>query len=156
MGGTNFSGNYTVFPVYEDDGFLVLQKGGFQYDFENKEYTDRNTYLCLDLKNRKTLKLNDVLDVNNDLLTSLLEKAFRKKFQLEPGKKLSDLFNSDKMPMTDNFILVNKGLIFSYSPVKIFHDSEDISELQEMRIFLSYDELGSMLKPEFKKRIGLN
>jgi len=155
VNGGNFTGKYTLFPVYNDDGFVVLQEGGYQYDFEFKEYTDRYLYLCLDVKNKKTLKLNDVLDVNNDILTPLLEKAFIKKYQLEPGKKLSDLFISDKMPLTDNFIIVNKGLIFSYCPTKIFHDDQDISELQEMRLFLSYDELGSMLKPEFKNRIGL-
>jgi len=155
VNGGNFRGIFTLFPVYNDNGFLVLQKGGYQYDFENKEYTDRYLYLCLDVKNKKTLKLDDILVVNNEALTGLLEKAFRKKYHLEPGKKLSDLFTSDSMPVTDNFIIVNKGLIFSYCPVKIFRDDEDISELQEMRLFLSYDELGSMLKTEFKSRIGL-
>lgn len=156
MSGSNFSGNYTLFPVYNDNKFFVLQIGGYHYDFENKNYDDRITYLCLDMMNKKKLKLGDILDVNNELLTSLLEKAFRKKYQLDPGKKLNDLFIDGKLPMTDNFILVNKGLIFSYCPAKIFKDGEDISELQEMRIFLSYDELENILKPIFKKRIGLN
>jgi hypothetical protein len=155
VNGGSFTGQYTLFPVYNDNGFLVLQKGGYQYDFENKEYTDRYLYLCLDVKNKKTLKLDDVLVPNNDALTGLLENAFRKKYRIEPGKKLSDLFISDKMPLTDNFIIVNKGLIFSYSPTKIFRDDQDISQLQEMRLFLSYDELNTMLKPEFKNRIGL-
>jgi hypothetical protein len=155
VNGGTFRGIFTLFPVYNDDGFLVLQKGGYQYDFENKEYTDRYLYLCLDVKNKKTLKLDDILLVNNEALTALLEKAFRKKYHLEPGKKLNDMFISDKMPLTDNIIVVNKGLIFSYWPVKIFRDDADISELQEMRLFLSYDELGTMLKLEFKSRVGL-
>jgi len=153
--GSNFSGIYTLFPVYNENGLLVLQVGGYQYDFANKEYTDRNRYLCLDVQNKKLLKLDDIIEPNNDLLISLLEKAFRNKYQLEPGRKISELFITEKMPRTDNFILVNKGLIFSYYPAKIFRDSEDISELQEMRLFLSYDELQNLLKPDFKARMGL-
>ena len=61
----------------------------------------------------------------------------------------------DKMPLTDNFMIVNKGLLFSYYPAKIFRDTEDIAELQEMRLFLSFEELRSMLKPDFINRIGL-
>ncbi len=155
VNASNFSGNYTLFPVYNDNGFLVLQKGGFQYLFDTKEYTDRNLYLCLDVKDKKVLKLDDILTINNDALTTLLEKTFRKKYQLEPGKKLSDLFTTDKMPFTDNFTLANKGLIFSYSPSKIFRDDQDIADLQEMRIFLSYDDLAGLLKPEFKTRVGV-
>ena len=153
--GSNFSGIYTLFPVYNENGFLVLQVGGYQYDFANKEYTDRNRYLCLDVQNKKTLTLENVLEPNVDMLPKLLEKTFRAKYQLEPGKKTGDLFTTDKMPLTDNVILTNKGLIFSYYPAKIFRESEDISELQEMRLFLSYDELQSLLKPEFRARIGI-
>lgn len=152
---SNFTGNYTLFPVYNDNGFLVLQKGGFQYDFEHREYTDRHLYLCLDVKEKKVLKLEDVITADKDALSALLEKAFRKKYQVEPAKKISDYFNSEKMPATNNFTLASKGIIISYSPSKVFKEDQDISELQEMRIFLSYDELGSMLKPEFKNRIGV-
>ncbi len=152
--GSSFSGNYTLFPVYNDNGFLVLQKGGYQYDFEKNEYSDQYQYLCLDVKNKKTLALDDVLAMNNDALANLLESAFRKKYQLEAAKKLNELFNTDKMPLSNNFMLVSKGLIFSYYPGKIFRESEDIAELQEMRLFLSFEELGGMVKPEFKTRMG--
>ena len=155
VNASNFSGNYTLFPVYNDNGFLVLQKGGFQYLFDTKEYTDRNLYLCLDVKDKKVLKPEDILAINNDALTALLEKAFRKKYQIDAGKKLSDYFTTEKMPLTDNFTLANRGLLFSYSPSKVFKDDQDIADLQEMRIFLSYDELAGMLKPEFKVRLGV-
>ncbi len=155
LDGSTFSGIYTLFPVYNDNGFLILQVGGYQYDFANKEYTDRNRYLCLDVKNKKTLNPDDILEPNNEVLTTLLEKTFREKYQLEPGKKLNELFTTDKMPLTDNIMPVSKGIIFSYYPAKIFRESEDISELQEMRLFISYTELHSLLKPDFKARIGL-
>jgi hypothetical protein len=155
LDGSSFSGVYTLFPVYSDNGLLVLQQSGYQYDFDNAAYTDQSRYLNLDVKNKRALQLDDVLVRNNDALAALLEKAFRKKYQLEPGKKLKDLFITEMMPLTDNFILVNKGIIFSYSPAKIFREEEDITGLQEMRLFLTYDELGSMLQPEFKNRVGL-
>ncbi len=152
---TSFSDVFTLFPVYADNGFLVLQQGGYQYDFDKDSYTDQNRYLCLDLESRKTLQLDDILVRNNDMLSKLLENAFRKKYQVEPGKKLNTMFLTDALPVTDNFILVGKGLIFSYSPAVIFREEQDISGLQEMRLFLSYDELAGMLKPEFKSRVGL-
>ena len=151
----SFNGIFMLFPVYSDDGFLVLQAGGYHYDFGSGTYTNANSYLCLDVKNRKILLAGDILIQNNDLLKKLLENAFRKKYQLDAGKKLSELFIAGTMPVTDNIILVSKGLIFSYSPATIFRENEDIADMEEMRIFLSYDELGDMLQPRFKERIGL-
>lgn len=155
LDGSSFSGIYTLFPVYNEHELLVLQVGGYHYDFGNKEYTDQDRYLCLDVKNRKTLKPEDLLEPQKEALAALLEKTFRKKYDLEPGKKLADLFATDTMPLTDNIIPVDKGLLFSYYPAKIFKDSEDISELAEMRLFVPYEELQSMLKPDFKNRMGL-
>jgi hypothetical protein len=152
--GQNITAQFTLFPVYNESGFLVLQKGGYQYDFKNKEYTDRNLYLNLDIKNKKTLALSDVITVNKEVLLPILEKAFRKKYQLPADKKLGDVFLGETMPFTDNFILSGKGITFSYSPAKLFRDSEDISDLQEMRIFIPYDELNSLLVPGFRMRIG--
>ncbi len=153
--GSDFTGIFMLFPVYSSDGLLVLQQTGYQYDFNSTTYTDHTRYLCLDIKNRKVLTADDMLTQNKDVLAGLLENALRKKYHIDAGKKLKDILLTDTMPVTDNVFPVCKGLVFSYSPIKVFRDDEDISGMQEMRLFLSYNELAAMLQPKFRELLGI-
>jgi hypothetical protein len=157
LDASSFTSVCMLFPIYSDDGFLVLQQSGYRYDFDQRAYTDASRYLCLDMRQGKELRFDDVISASTETLSATLERALRTKFHLEPGNKLSELFIDGKsnMPVSHNIALVNKGIIFSYSPALLFKEDLDIAGLQEMRIFLSYDDLAAMLKPEFKVRLGL-
>ncbi len=137
----------SILPVYNDNGLLVLEKTiGFD---------DTISYLCLDVYNKKQIHLKDALDVNNKKLSELLERSLREKYRLDHDKKLSTWLLVDEIPVTENIMLTNKGINFTYNDGEIYKTSGDFRHLSSLNIFLSYDQLSGMLKPEFKKRMNL-
>jgi len=144
-----------MFPVYNDNGFLVLMKS----QYTNKFPVDDFSFLCLDVLNKRILTLNDILNIDETRLSALLEKSVRKNYNLDPNKELSAWFLFDKIPVSEKIMIGNKGINFYYAideviPAKDYQD-KFLDRHTPIKIFLSYDDLKDMLKDDFKKRVGI-
>jgi hypothetical protein len=98
----------------------------------------------------KRLTVNDILTAEGtNLLQSLLEKNFRKKFGLKPGDSLTEaeLFDN-KIEFNSNFYVTGKGMGFSYDPYEIGPYS-----MGEIEIFIPFTELEAYLQPTFKSMV---
>jgi hypothetical protein len=143
---------YVMFmPVYNDNNILVFEKqdgleGGY-------------TYLCLDVLNKKQLALKDIINADNNKLSSLLESAARKQYNLDAHKPLSTWFRTDKIPVTTKIMLVNNGINFCYNMQEIIPEKDYKHKFifpdGPIKIFLSYEQLKGMMNEDFKKRVGM-
>lgn len=112
---------------------------------------DGSICICLDVKEKKVWRLQDVLTVDTPKLSALLEAEVRKQFALKPTDTLSFTLSVDTIPVTGSIIISARGITFHYDPYDIA-----CYAMGDVSLYLSYTQLGDMLKPEFKKRMGLN
>lgn len=147
----NVDGNQSasLLPVYNTNDILVLKNDGFI----NREANI--AYLCLDVKNKKQLVSGDILIETGDRLKSLIEQSLRKQYKLDQRKKLSTWLKVDEMPLTNNVMPANGGLIFSYAPREILPAEKAEAMYSPIDIFVSYQELDGLLTAAFKKRVGI-
>ena len=108
------------------------------------------SFYVIDLRNKKRLSLGDVLNVDDSItLNVLLEQKFRKQYGIKPTEKLSETLFEDYIKANDNFFITGKGIGFNYNPYEIA-----AYVFGEIRIFIPFREISSLLKPEFLRLIG--
>jgi hypothetical protein len=145
----NWYSAISILCVYNDRGLLVL-------DVHRDAYTGGahgsavSNFLCLDVKEKKVWRISDILDADGRKLSAMLEKEARTNFDIKQGDPLNDQLLVDTIPLTDNIIISDRGLTFHYNAYEVASYAEG-----EVSFFLSYTMLKDMLKPEFKRRMGL-
>ena len=147
---SNSLGYIMFIPVYNDNGFLVFEKMTTPND---GKYKPKYSYLCLDVQNKKRLTLNDIIHSNNEI-TTMLETALRKKYNLDKDKRLNMYFNFEKVPVTNNIMLTEQGINFCYNFDEIVIKQNNLRPSEsQIKVFLSYNQLKKVLQEDFKKRL---
>jgi hypothetical protein len=146
-----FSETVTTEIAFADAKFLCLQQSWSTFGGGAHGNYGTN-YQNIDLKNIRILTLSDIVDTvtAKRALEKLLEKEFRKNFQFEVGEKLQDVLLVEKISPTENFMLTAKGIGFNYDPYEIAAYAYG-----PIFIYITFKEIQSYLKPEFKKLVGL-
>jgi hypothetical protein len=103
----------------------------------------------IDLQNLRRIELKDVLDSASAASTiqKILEKKVLARYNIE---KLEDALLVGKIEITDNILLTEKGIAFNYRPYQIAAYA-----LGEIFLYIPYKEILPVLKPAFKKWMGL-
>jgi len=122
--GTSFAYNMEqdnkMMIVYGSPNILTMAY--FNYSYTGGAHGNYGTsYYSLDLLNRKQLQLSDIITLDGiPVLKSLLEKSFRKQFQLKATDSLHEagLFENVIEP-NENFYLTSTGIGFNYVPYEI-------------------------------------
>ena len=141
--------NNDVSIRYDEDDILLLEENTSQYT--GGAHGMYGTSLqVLDLANNKVLKLSDVTTADSATLEHLLEKAFRKDYNLKKTDSLSNLLFEDYLAANDNFYITRKGLGFLYNPYEVASFAAGIIE-----VFIPFKEMKGKLAPWFVKRMGL-
>lgn len=139
----------TAIAFYEGN---LLTLSAFNYAYTGGAHGNYGTsFIPVDLVHNKQLMLSDVInEKGKKALKPLLEKHFRKQFQLKPSESLEagGLFKNEIEP-TDNFYLTSKGIGFNYVPYEIGPYA-----MGEVLIFIPFTELQSFLQPAFQQLIG--
>jgi hypothetical protein len=139
----------TINIVYQSSKLLTL--ASTTYSYTGGAHGNYGTgYLSIDLTGTKKLSLNDILTAaGKKQLGGLLEKYFRKEYNLKPTDPLSEggLFE-EKITATDNFFVTGKGIGFDYPPYEIGPFA-----LGEIVIFIPFTELSANLQNDFKKLV---
>ncbi len=145
----NWESDLSTLCVYNDKGLAVFNFN--QYDYSGGAHGNNwSRYICLDVKEKKVWRLSDILDADGRMLSAILEKEARTNFDIKQGDPLNDQLLVDTIPVTDNIIISGLGLTFHYNAYEVACYAEG-----EVSFFLPYAMLKDMLKPEFKKRMGL-
>jgi hypothetical protein len=125
---------------------LVLED--FTYDFTGGAHGNGGaTYQVLDLDKRKVLSVNDVFKGDyKAVLAKELELAFRKKYKVPEDESVKGMLVVESIEPNNNFILTNKGVMFSYVPYEIGPYA-----LGQVSLFVPYDHIKEILKEDYSK-----
>ncbi len=134
----NFSYSALVFPVYNDNGLLSLEL------VNTGKKPSR--YVCISLGTNKSLKLADIVTTNNGILKAQIIKEYRNTADSETLKA----FPVSNIEVPENFMFTGKGIIFCYP-----YDTGK-GYTAEARVFLSFKQLGTTMKKEFRMLMGSN
>lgn len=146
----NWESSRSVYCMYNDKGLLVLELDSYDYGGGAHGNT-WSSYVCVDVKERKVWRLRDILNADTAALYAMLEAEARTTFDIKPGDSLGGTLLVDTIPLTENFVISERGITFEYNTYEVASYVEG-----PVAFFLPYTKLDAMLTPEFKKRMGLN
>lgn len=127
--------------VYNTWPLLVIEK--YAYDFTGGAHGNSGAfYQTLDLATRKVITPDEFFKPGyKEVLSPLLDKAFRKKFHIDEDESLDQSLLVKTIVPNNNFIVTHKGVAFSYVPYEIGPYA-----LGQVTLFLPFTELKSVLK----------
>ncbi len=140
-----FSENYArtseMQVLFNEKNLLSLGYSG--YAFDGGAHGNYGTTLTsYDLVAKKLLTLDDVFKPNyQNAVSAALEKALRKKYNLNPKEGLNQFLFDNKIDANDNFAVTRKGILFNYTPYEIAAYA-----MGEIQLYLSFDDLKAVLK----------
>lgn len=146
----NWDYEQEIQEYYQDNGYLVLESNGYQY-YGGAHGLSWNLFTSYDLRNKKKLELSDIVKIDSTQFKTLLERQFRKNYQVEEEQHLKDfgLFENEIAPNT-NFSFNDWGLTFTYNQYEI-----GPYVLGIMEVFIPWEELAPYLRSDFARRMAL-
>ncbi len=141
-------------PVYNDNGFLVLEKDEMDLTGRKNAYA----YQYIDVKYQRAYQSFEILAPDRPVLTPLLTAEFRKKYHLPTNKALSTWLRTDDLPVPETFYPMQKGIMFVYSAGDILKDTDEGRSTfnRKISLYLPYTQISSILGQDFKARMGIN
>ncbi len=101
----------------------------------------------LDLEKQKVLKVDDIFKGDyKPVLSRQLEQSFRKTYKMQEGDAVKDMLLVEEITPNNNFILTNKGVMFSYTPYEIGPYA-----LGQVNLFIPYEQIKEVLKENYNK-----
>ncbi len=121
----------------------LLSIGYSGYAFEGGAHGNYGTTLAsYNLVTKKHLTLDDVFKPNyKKTVSAALEKALRKKYNLNPKETLNQFLFENKIEATNNFAVTRKGILFNYTPYEIAAYA-----MGEIQLFIPFDDIKAVLK----------
>lgn len=139
--------SYSV--IYNDNGWLVLESVNATYE-GGAHGMYGSSYLNLDVQNKKRWQLEDIMTIDSNAISKLLEQEARKVFNIGAKESLEGALLVDKIPANNNVFITNTGITFHYVPYEIAAYAFGESDL-----FIPYNKIMQYLKPAFKQRMKL-
>ncbi|HEY9178275.1 MAG TPA: DUF3298 domain-containing protein [Flavipsychrobacter sp.] len=146
----NWSEQTNFWVVYNDDGLVVLNHHVYAYTGgAHGNYGSR--YLCIDSRDKKLLKLDDVLQVDTARLVRILEQEARKLYKIADEAPLYENLLTEELYIPEQFYISNKGVTFVYGIYEVASYADG-----EISLFVPYSKIMGMLTPYFKQRMKLD
>ena len=145
----NYTNNSQQSIDYNDKGYVVI-------DFLADAYTGgahgnySSTMYCFDVKQKKQLGLSDVVKIDSNSLQTILEKNFRKQYNVKASEPISKVLFDDFIKPNNNFYFNSNGLAFMYNPYEVASYAQG-----QIVVFIPFDDLKGYLNPAFATRMGL-
>ncbi|MBE9601465.1 DUF3298 and DUF4163 domain-containing protein [Pedobacter sp. MC2016-24] len=146
----NYSHGQNVTLEYNENGYVVINElsddysGGAHGNYGSSIYN-------FDVQNQKLLKLNDIVKIDSLPLQGIIEKNFRKQYQIPEGEGLSTQLFDDHLAASKNFIVGSHGLSFLYNPYEVASYAQG-----QILVYIPYADLRKQLNPDFVKRMQIN
>ena len=138
-----------VSVCYNENGYVILNSSVYAYT-GGAHGNGGTSFTCLDVRNQRELKLQDVITADSARLQPIVEAAFRKQQGLKPTDSLNTILFENHLATTNNYYFTNKGLGFYYFPYEVAAYA-----VGPIQVFVSFAELKSYLKPDFASRLKL-
>lgn len=146
----NYEDLHNVSICYNDNGYVILDANVYAYS-GGAHGNGGSSFFCLDVQNKKVLKLSDVISADSTRLQPIVEKAFRKQQGLKPTDSLNTILFENHLATTQNFYYTNKGIGFYYFPYEVAAYA-----FGPIQVFVPFTDLKQYLKPDFTKRMNLS
>jgi hypothetical protein len=145
----NWGEQTNFWVVYNDDGMLVINHHVYAYTGgAHGNYSSH--YLCIDSRDKKLLKLDDILQADTAQLVKLLESEARKLYNIADEAPLYENMLTEELYIPEQFYISNKGITFVYGIYEVAAYVEG-----EISLFIPYNKIMGMLTPYFKQRMKL-
>jgi hypothetical protein len=145
----NYEDVQNVSVCYNENGYVILNTDIYSYT-GGAHGNGGSSFSCLDVKNKKELKLKDVLKADSAHLQPIVEAEFRKQQGLKPTDSLTSILFENHLATTDNFYFTNKGIGFYYFPYEVAAYA-----VGPIHVFVPFASLKNYLTPDFVQRMKL-
>ncbi|SFA59725.1 protein of unknown function [Pedobacter suwonensis] len=145
----NYTDNSQQTVNYNDNGYVVV-------DFLTDTYTGgahgnyNSSMICLDVQNKKQLALTDIIKIDSNVLSGILERNLRKEYNIKAKDALSTVLFDDFIKPNNNFYFNANGIAFMYNPYEVASYAQG-----QIVIFIPYSDVRTYLVPAFAKRMGV-
>jgi Protein of unknown function (DUF3298)/Deacetylase PdaC len=121
----------------------LLTLGFREYAYTGGAHGNYGTRLTtFDLKNKKVMRLDDVLKPNyQKVLNAALNRSARRFFKLKSNESLTGNLFDAEIQANDNFAVTQKGILFNYTPYEIAAYAAG-----EIQLFVPFDEIKTVVK----------
>jgi hypothetical protein len=145
----NYEDMASMSVYYNENGYVIL--GTDEYSYTGGAHGNGgSTFKCLDVKNKKALKLRDILKADSAQLQPIVEAEFRKQQGLKPTDSLNSILFENHLATTQNFYFTNKGIGFYYFPYEVAAYA-----MGPIQVFVPFAVLKKYLNPDFVQRMKL-
>jgi hypothetical protein len=134
----------TSAPVFNSRGILTVSAGNYSY-MGGAHPNSYLKYFVFDINSGKLFKTEDIFEPGFEKkLNKMIEKKFRKQFELGDNKPLTEILFENKIEFNNNFAITKDGINFFYNRYEIM-----AYVYGEAEISFSYGELKGLLKEKF-------
>jgi hypothetical protein len=99
-------------------------------------------YYVYDLAKRRVLQLADLIKPGQEkAIEAALNRAARRRAGLKANEKLDSYYFVESMPVTENFYVTGKGIVFSYPPYEVSSYADG-----QVELFVPFAEIRESLK----------
>lgn len=142
----NWTSDGDMKVVYNQYPLLVLESSNYEFT-GGAHGNGGSSYQVLDLAKKKVLKPADVFrEGYKKALVPELEHAFRVKYKVPKKETVKSWLIADRLEPNDNFVLTNKGVMFSYTPYEIAAYA-----LGQVSLYIPYEKIKAHLKEDYSK-----
>ncbi|WP_316802872.1 DUF3298 and DUF4163 domain-containing protein [Pedobacter nototheniae] len=134
--------------LYNDKNYTIIEHLNSSYS-GGAHGNYGSTMYCLDTKNLKRLKLDDVIKIDSNALQVLLEQNLKKQYNVKNGDKLSTVLFDDYLKPGKNFYFNDNGLAFLYNPYEVASYAQG-----QIIVFIPFKQLKRYITPSFAERMG--
>jgi hypothetical protein len=122
----------------------LLSMGFYEYEFSGGAHGMYQTrVMTFDLINQRVLGLQDVFKKGFEPeLMALLERVARKRAGLDEDESFEQYYFTPDIPVTENFYLTPKGIVFSYPPYEIAAYAAG-----QIEFFIPFADISEWLQP---------
>ncbi|MNR42176.1 hypothetical protein D3C85_1606590 [compost metagenome] len=96
------------------------------------------------------MSLSDVIKIDSNTLQRILEKNFRKEYNVKATDALNTVLFDNYLKPNKNFYFNSSGLAFMYNPYEVASYAQG-----QIVVFIPFTELKPYLLPAFVARMGL-
>jgi len=144
-------GNYETINNIElfDYNKPIVSISNYSYQYTGGAHGNGGVdFINYSIKDKKEIKLNDILDVKNPKFLDIAQKEYKKSEKLLTNESLIDAgWFKDKFELSQNFAITSKGILFNYNAYEIKPYASGMTDF-----LLDYNKI----KPFIKKKQILN
>ncbi len=142
----NYARSGNVFVRYNDNGLVVLEHAYYEYS-GGAHGNYGSSFYCFDVLQNRRLALSNLIQSDSAALQRIVEQHFRTQYHLK-NKPLKTILFDDRLSLSPNFYVTNKGIGFLYNPYEVAPYAQG-----QINVFVPFKSLDQYLTTFTKERL---